>query len=170
MWGKQRKPRRPPRDREEAEKRAFSSACRALARRPRGAAELKEWLLEREHEPEVVAATMAKVSDLGFLDDEEVAASVARDAERRRLGSRRAEQTLKKRRIGSEASEPAIELLRDGDLKRARTLLERRYPDGLPDDAREKQRALRRLVSRGYPYGIARKALSLDFDVDSDFD
>lgn len=113
---------------------------------------------------------MAKVRDLGFLDDQEVAASVARDAERRRLGSRRAAQTLQKRKIDPDDSAAAIELLRDGDLKRARALLERRYPDGVPDDPREKQRALRRLVSRGYPYGVARKALSLDFDLDSDFD
>ena len=167
MWAtKRRTPRRPPRDREEAEKRAFSAACRALARRPRGEAELETWLLDREHTPDVVAHTLQRVRDLGWLDDREVAAAVARDAERRRLGSRRAAQTLAKRGIASEDHEGALASLREGDLARAMALLERRYPQGLPDDPREKQRALRRLVNRGFPFPIARRALGFDFELD----
>ena len=168
VWGKRRKPQRPPRDREEAEKRAYNSACRALSRRPRGEAELAAWLLDREHAPEVVATTIERIRDLGYLDDVEVAASVARDAERRRLGSQRAARTLAQRGIAKEDSNAAIETLRDGDLMRARAVLERRYPEGVPEDPRERQRALRRLVTRGYPYGIARKAIGLDRDVDFD--
>ena len=166
MLGRRRKPRRPPRDREEAEKRCFSSACRALARRPRGEAELRDWLLEREHEAEVVEATMEKVRGLGYLDDREVAASVARDAERRRLGSVRAARTLRNRGISGRDSEVALDSLRESDLERARELLARRYPGGLPDDARERQRALRRLVNRGFPFDVVRRALGFDFDLD----
>jgi SOS response regulatory protein OraA/RecX len=168
VWGKRRKPQRPPRDREEAEKRAYNSACRALSRRPRGETELANWLLEREHAPEVVATTIERIRDLGYLDDVEVAASVARDAERRRLGSQRAARTLAQRGIANEDSTDALDTLREGDLVRARAVLERRYPEGVPEDPRERQRALRRLVTRGYPYGIARKAVGLDRDVDFD--
>ena len=116
----------------------------------------------------MVAATIERIRDLGYLDDVEVAASVARDAERRRLGSQRAARTLQQRGIAPEDADGALEPLREGDLERARALLERRYPDGMPDDPRERQRALRRLVTRGYPYGIARKAIGLDRDVDFD--
>lgn len=127
-----------------------------------------QWLLDREHEPEVAAATVERIRELGYLDDVEVAASVARDAERRRLGSQRAARTLAQRGIAREDADGALDQLREGDLQRARALLERRYPDGMPDDPRERQRALRRLVTRGYPYGIARKAIGLDRDVDLD--
>jgi len=168
VWGKRRKPQRPPRDREEAEKRAYNSACRALSRRPRGETELGQWLLDREHAPEVVATTIERIRDLGYLNDVEVAASVARDAVRRRLGSQRAARTLAQRGIAREDADNAIDALREGDLQRARDLLERRYPEGLPEDPREQQRALRRLVTRGYPYGIARQAIGLDRDVDFD--
>lgn len=109
---------------------------------------------------------MEKVRDLGYLDDREVAASVARDAERRRLGSRRAARTLSSRGISGSDSDEALESLRATDLERARELLARRYPEGLPDDPRERQRALRRLVNRGFPFDVVRRALGFDFDLE----
>lgn len=152
-------------DVESQKKRAFASTVRSLARQPRTAAELETLLERREYSREVIDHTLGRLRELRYVDEVAVADVVVRDAERRKLGSRRVARTLSRRGVPADVAAPALDVSGQGDLERARALLGRRYPDGLDDDPRSKSKALRLLVGRGFPHGIARQAIGLDVDV-----
>ncbi len=146
-------------DGEREARRAFAAACRALARRGLGARELEEKLSRREFSPGIISDTLARLRREHLLDEGEVAGAVARSGERRGLGSRRVAQTLVRRGIDALASEPALADLRAGDLLRARALLARRHPEGLPADARSRARLGRFLLGRGFPFEVVARVL-----------
>jgi len=50
-------------------RQAFAAACRLLARRAHGCLELKQKLDRKGFSPEVVAATLARLCQQGYLDD-----------------------------------------------------------------------------------------------------
>ena len=154
-------------DPETQRKRAFASAVRSLTRRPRTRVEIEDFLAKREYSREVVAQTIERLVELNYLDDAAVADVVVREAERRNLGSRRVAQKLSQRGVPSGLREPAVASSADGDLERARALLEKRYPEGLHEGPRVREKALRLLVGRGFPYPIARQAVGLDRQVDA---
>ncbi len=154
-------------DGEAQRKRAFASAVRSLARQPRTASEIEGFLGQREYAGEVIEATLARLRELGYLDEAAVADGIVRDAERRNLGSRRVARTLARRGVPAEFASGALRDSGEGDLDRARALLARRYPEGLGDDPRLREKALRLLVGRGFPPGIARQAIGRDVDIDA---
>lgn len=154
-------------DRRSQEKRAFASSVRSLARRPRTAAEIEAFLDRREYTPEVIAHTLGRLREQGYLDEAAVADVVFREAERRNFGSRRVAQTLSRRGVPADVAAPVLAETGDGDLDRARALLARRYPDGVEREPKELERAVRLLVRRGFPYGIARQAIGLDVDLEA---
>ena len=147
-------------------KRAFASAVRSLARRPRTAAEIESFLARREYTPEVIDHTLGRLREQHYLDEAAVADVIVREAERRNLGSRRVGQTMSRRGVPAEVASSALERSSEGDLERARALLLRRYPDGLAGDPKLFEKAVRLLVRRGFPYGIARQAIGLDVELD----
>lgn len=153
-------------DRKAQEKRAFASSVRSLARRPRTAAEIQTFLLRREYSSEVIEYTIHRLREQRYLDEAAVADVIVREAERRNLGSRRVAQKMSTRGVPSDVAAPAVEESGEGDLQRARALLERRYPDGVEGDLKVREKAVRLLVRRGFPYGIARQAIGMDVDVD----
>ncbi len=146
-------------DGEREARRAFAAACRALARRGLSARELEEKLSRREFAPEIIRDTLARLQRERLLDEREVAGAVARAGERRGLGSRRVAQTLVRRGIDALAAEPALEDIRAGDLVRARALLARRHPEGIPAEARARARLGRFLLGRGFPFDVVARGL-----------
>lgn len=148
-------------------KRAFASAVRSLARRPRTGAEIAEFLVRREYTPEVIEHTLGRLREQGYLDEAAVADVIVREAERRNLGSRRVGRAMSRRGVPSDLAAEALAESREGDLNRARALLARRYPGGLGADPKLLEKAVRLLVRRGFPYGVARQAIGLDVDLDA---
>lgn len=169
-WGRKKKREGPGvgtlGDRRAQEKRAFASSVRSLARRPRTAAEIRTFLERREYSSEVIEATVQRLFEQRYLDEAAVADVIVREAERRHLGSRRVAQTMTRRGVPGEVAGEAVRESGEGDLERARALLSRRYPTGLERDPRALEKAVRLLVRRGFPYGIARQAIGLDVDLD----
>jgi len=153
-------------DRKTQEKRAFASSVRSIARRPRTAVEIESLLARREYSAEVIEHTLARLREQRYLDEAAVADVIVREAERRNLGSRRVARTMSRRGVPGDLAREALRASGEGDLARARIVLGRRYPEGLGGDARLQEKALRFLVGRGFPYGIARRAIGLDVDVD----
>jgi regulatory protein len=159
---------RPPPTPEVARERALACAFRSLARGPRTRAEIAATLARRGHGAEATASTLARLDELGYLDDALVAGAVARGAERKQLGSRRVALTLGRRGV---ARDVVADTARDSattDLARARAFLARRCPGGVPSDRLGRQKVARQLASRGFPGDVVRKALGIDFDVDDD--
>ena len=153
-------------DRATREKRAFASAVRSLARRPRTAAEIEAFLVLREYPAEIVARTLGRLRELRYLDEAAVADMVVRDAERRKLGSRRVARTLARRGVPEEIAASTVQASEEGDLARARALVARRHPGGVGEDPRRREKVLRFLVGRGFPYAVARQATGVDVDID----
>ncbi len=149
------------------DRQAWSAALRALARRPRSAREIETLLRERFDDESVVAATLARLAEARLLDDAAVAGAVLRDAARRGLGSRRVRQVLARRGVATDAV-PGSLATDAHDLAAARALVERRFPAGVPSDARGRARALRMLASRGFPSAVARRLLGIDHALDDE--
>lgn len=134
-------------------------AADALRRCERSRAELSEWLARRGVEPEDAEDAIARLEELGELDDERFARRYAEDKrELRGWGPERIRGALAARGLGSAEIDTA--LAGDGhaeQLRRAGELLHGRSEELDSDAARA--RALAFLARRGYNYELAYEAV-----------
>jgi regulatory protein len=140
---------------------AFEAALAALGRRERTSAELLSWLNRRGYGAAEVEAAIARLSDLGELDDERFARRYAEDKrELRGWGADRVREALLARGVpASIADSVAEEDSREAQVRRGGELLAARGRS-LADDA-DRARALGYLTRRGYDYEIAYEAIRL---------
>jgi len=145
---------------EHALERARSIAWRALNRRDRTVAELRDRLAGKGVDAEVADAVLAELLEGGYLDDAAFAQRFAED--RRRLdawGRDRIARRLRELGVASPQVEAALAAGPDGgDEEAAVALLERRFPVA-PTERRERDRALGMLLRRGHPLEVALAAL-----------
>ena len=138
---------------------AFERGLAALRRRERGTAELADWLAQRGFAPEDVATAIARLTEVGELDDLRFAQRFAEDKrELRGWGPERIRETLAGRGIAQELIATALGA--DGhaeQLARAASLLARRGQP-LASDA-ERARALAYLTRRGYDLELSYEAI-----------
>jgi len=140
--------------------RAIERALRSLAVRERTEHELRLFLERRRFEPDVIDDVVGALREEGLLDD---AGYARRFAEDRRLldrwGSERITRDLVRRGIERELIDNALAGHdRDDELAVAVELLNRRFP--LPFDGdRERDKAWRMLVRRGYEAELAYAAV-----------
>jgi regulatory protein len=141
--------------------RAIELAYRAVGARERTVAELRTFLERKRVEPAAIDGAVAELSAAGFLDDARYARRFAEDKrELERWGAERIARDLHRRGIAPELVEAAVaESTRDSELATALLLLEQRLPP--PADNRERDRAWRLLVRRGYDTEIAYQAVRL---------
>lgn len=138
---------------------AFERGLAAIRRRERGTAELADWLAEREFTPAEVGTAIARLTEVGELDDRRFASRFAEDKrDLRGWGPERIREALAARGIARELIDSAL----GGDghaeqLARAEGLLARRAGP-LNTDA-ERNRALAFLTRRGYDYELAYEAI-----------
>jgi regulatory protein len=147
-------PARPERE------RAIELAYRAVARRERTVAELRTCLEGKRVEPGAIDEAVAELEETGFLDDARYAERFAEDKRTlERWGSERIARELHRRGVAPELIERAAAAQdRDEELAAALELLGRRMPTILHDD-RERDRAWRLLVRRGYEPELAYEAI-----------
>jgi regulatory protein len=138
---------------------AFERGLAALRRRERGTVELAEWLAEREFTKTDVNTAIARLTEVGELDDRRFATRYAEDKrELRGWGPERIREALAARGIARELIDQALGA--DGheeQLARAAGLLERRGEPLEGDAARS--RALAYLTRRGYDLELAYEAV-----------
>jgi regulatory protein len=134
---------------------AFERGLAALRRRERGTAELAEWLAARGFAQADVGTAIARLTELGELDDRRFATRFAEDKrDLRGWGPERIRETLAGRGIAIELIDSALGA--DGyaeQLARAEGLLARRGPP--PTTDAERARALAFLTRRGYDLELA---------------
>ena len=135
----------------------LSAALRMLARRPYSIAEMRR-ALERKFGPgEPVAGAVARLRELGYLDDkkfaEQHASSLARN---RSFGRRRVERELKAKLVDYRYIEPALDQAFEQTSERM--LLEQALD--------KKLRSLRLPLSRSKVYALCRSLLRLGFRSD----
>ena len=148
----------PPPDRATRRQRALDDAYRHLGRRDRTVAEMRRHLERRRAEPDAIEAAIAELLRIGYLDDARYARRFTED--RRALdgwGPDRIARKLAQVGVASEHVEAALaERGPQDDLDAAVELLCRKLR-AVPEDDRERERALGLLVRRGY-------ALELSYD------
>ncbi len=149
----------PPGRRPETE-RAIDLAYGAVARRERTVAELCAWLERKRVEPAAIQRAVGELTETGYLDDARYAVRFAEDKrELERWGSERIARDLARRGIAPELIDAALcDSTRESELDTALLLLEQRFP-ALPQDDRERDRAWRMLVRRGYAPEVAYDAI-----------
>ncbi|HLL76410.1 MAG TPA: regulatory protein RecX [Pyrinomonadaceae bacterium] len=104
------KPRRAA-DPEKSRARTLQRAVKLLAAKPRSVAELRERLLEKEWTDEAAADyAVAKLTEYGYLDDEQFALSFAQSRVRQKpVGRQRLARDLKNKKLDKETAEQALE-------------------------------------------------------------
>ena len=138
---------------------AYELALRALERKERSTAELACWLRERGVAEEDLEAAIARLTELGELDDARFARRYAEDKrELAAWGSERIQATLLARGLAPEDIEAALAPDSEPDqVERAIELLVRRGRSLDSDGARAS--ALGYLTRKGYTYEIAHEAI-----------
>jgi regulatory protein len=146
-------------DRVRERERAIQLAYRAVGYRDRTVAELRTFLERKRVEPDAIADAVGELTSAGALDDVRYARRFAEDKrELERWGSERIARDLHRRGIAPDLIERVASAhSREAELATALVLLERRVP--APRDDRERDRAWRLLVRRGYDRELAYEAV-----------
>jgi regulatory protein len=135
---------------------AMSRALHSLGYRARSAHELRERLLRAGYAGETVGEVIARLKDLGYLDDEEFARSAARNKARKRYGPRRIYVDLRRVGVDEEVAQEAVEEEFAGrsELEEALAAVQRRYNTGERSDA-QARRVHGFLTRRGYSADVS---------------
>jgi regulatory protein len=134
---------------------AHRAAARALARRAHARSDLRRRLLQKQHPPAAVDAALARLSDVGLLDDVRFAKDYALAKAPRGRGPARLVRDLQAQGVDRRIAEDAVRssLAAEGvDLTHAvRSLVEKRARQlaGLPAAVR-KRRLVAFLARRGF--------------------
>ena len=141
--------------------KAFELAVGALGRKERTEAELREHLGRRGIAADDAEEALARLIDMGELDDERFAQRFAEDKrELRGWGPERVREALIERGIDSRAASEAAAAEGPAEqASRAARLLALR-PDPVVDE-QSRSRALAYLARRGYDYEIAYEAVRM---------
>jgi regulatory protein len=148
---------------------ALEAALKLLAARSRTEAELRKALISRAYPSTEVETVVARVRELGYLDDSEVARSRARSLLGRGAAPRLAVGRLEAQGIAPAEARSAVdgEAGKEGESGLLDRALERRVK-GRKLNQTEKQRVFRSLVQKGFRASAVAKKLGLDWDTDDD--
>ncbi len=148
---------KPPNPRSTEQRDPLSVALRMLARRPYSIAEMRRALERKFGAGEAVASAIARLRELGLLDDkkfaEQHASSLARN---RAFGRRRIQRELKAKLVDYRYIEPALDQAFEETSER--TLLERALD--------KKLRPLRLPLTRSKVYALCQSLVRLGFRSD----
>jgi regulatory protein len=123
-------------------------------------AELRSYLERKRVEPEAIEHAVGELTAAGYLDDARFARRFAEDKRHlERWGSERIGRDLRRRGVPPDFIEVALSgQERDEELRAAIELLAMRMPVP-PVGARERERAWRMLVRKGYEAELAHDAV-----------
>lgn len=138
--------------------RARERALYLLGLRDYACGELEKKLYT-EATPEIAAAVVDRLREVGLLDDARYAVRLARHlAEQKQYPRRRIEQELRHRGIDPATAADAVSALDGDDLQQALALLEKKYYNKLKT-TEDRQRVTAALARRGFSYGAIRGAM-----------
>ena len=143
-----------------------------LAARARTAQELDR-ALERAKVPEGERkAALARLRELGYLDDRETARFRARSMVERGDGARKIAQRLSAQGVAGPDADAAVEEAKGeaSDDELAKRALAKKLKGRKPKDDRERQKLLRSLIAKGHRPGAAARALGIEWEGDEEID
>ena len=151
---------------------AFDRAVKLLAMRSRTEAELDRAMQRAKIPEEERKSALARLRELGYMDDREVARVRAKNALARGEGPRLTARRLSAQGVAAADARAAIEEARGeaDDDQLASAALRKKLKGRAPRDARERQKLLRALIAKGHRPGAAAKALGIEWEGDEEID
>ena len=146
---------------EDETKKAIASALNLIAYRARAAGELSTKLRERGFAPEAIESAIARMTELGYLDDREFADRWVESRQTYRPRSvRMLKQELRQKGVDREIIETTMEEAEIDEFSDARALAEKRVAS-LQDlePAIRDRRLSGYLARRGYGFDVIRRVL-----------
>jgi len=117
--------------------------------------------LKRHTDEESAEQAVARMEELGLLDDDDYAERFARDlSERKKFGILRIRQEMRQRGLTNEQIEYATSLLRSDPEEKMREIIARKYPLAYEDE-KVRRRAFSALMRMGYPAAEVRRVLTV---------
>ncbi len=117
--------------------------------------------LKRHTDEESAEQAVARMEELGLLDDDDYAERCARDlSERKKFGILRIRQEMRQRGLTNEQIEYATSLLRSDPEEKMREIIARKYPLAYEDE-KVRRRAFSALMRMGYPAAEVRRVLTV---------
>jgi regulatory protein len=153
--------------------RPLDLAMKLLGLRSRTEQELSQALLRRGVSEEDAKAAVARLRELRYMDDREVAATRAKSSIDRGEAPRLVLRRLSRQGVSDEVARAAAEEARGGqsdDELAARALQRKLRGRTLPagNDEREKRRLARQLIAKGHRPGAAARAAGIEWDGEDD--
>ncbi len=154
-----------------AYQKTMARAVRLLAAKSRSKAELSERLCEKA-DPATVERVIARLEEIGYLDDERFAAVFASSRiALRPVGPRRVRNDLHRRKVPSEVADRAIEDAfheRSEETLIDRAIVRRVRLRGKPQSREEAHKLFAHLVRQGFGFDlIMRKIRAISFTDDN---
>lgn len=138
--------------------RARERALYLLGLRDYACKELEQKLYT-EAAPEIAAAVVERLRQVGLLDDERYATRLARSlSEGKHYPRRRIEQELRRRGLSPVLAQAAAAEVDGEDYEQALALLQKKYYNKL-NDPDSRRRVIAALARRGFSYGAIRRAM-----------
>lgn len=140
----------------------MTRALKLLSYKPRSVAEMRARLNEKEWaDAQVVEQVIARLSELGYLDDEQFAARYA-DARLtvKPLGRTRLRRDLQRRKVSAQVVEQALEQAYEEHSEEeliARAITKRTRLKGAPTTREESKKLFDYLIRRGFSYDLVLK-------------
>lgn len=138
--------------------RARERALYLLGLRDYATHELQQKLLT-EAAPDIAAAVVERLAEVGLLDDAAYARRLARHlTEYKQYPRRRVEQELRRKGLAADHIRDAVDALDAEDFSLALALLQKRYYNKV-NDPKGRQQVTAALARRGFSYGAIRRAM-----------
>jgi regulatory protein len=138
---------------------AYDRALRLLTARPRSRSRLEERLRDAGHPAAEVEAALARVTELGYLDDRAFARSQA-EALLARFSPRAVELKLAALGLPPQLAAEAVAALQADEPALARSILEKRFGRG-PLEGKAAAKAARFLLGRGFDEDLVEKLVGV---------
>lgn len=146
---------------------AYQRSLRYLARRPRSRKEMEDYLTRHKHDEDTVAATVRRLEERRYVDDDAFAAFWVEQRNRfRPRGLQALRHELRQKGVARDVIEQALEA--QDDAGAAWAALHPRLARGFGDEQRAFfQKAMAYLARRGFAYGVARQAVERGWAIQS---
>ncbi len=143
--------------------KAYDRAVRFLSFRPRSTAEVRRYLVEGEHETEIVEAVIARLNEAGYLNDTEFARFWVENRQQfRPKGTAALRQELRLRGVETETIELALDALdpTDAAYRAAQPRAQRLLRQTGGDPALLRRKLSEFLLRRGFDYATSREVVA----------
>ncbi|MBU1293955.1 MAG: recombination regulator RecX [Gammaproteobacteria bacterium] len=138
----------------------FDQALSLLSHREHSKQELVTKLKTKGHEEEEISATIERLEEMNYLNDERFAEIFVRSRLSKPLGASRIQQELIQKGINSELAKTALSEANADWFELAKQLKERRFGEEISTDFKEKAKQSRYLQYRGFDFEQIKYAVS----------